>query len=270
MGDYEGLREKYSPIGSPLRLLQEKMMEEVLFLDGVCKAHGLTYFLTGGSALGAVRHHGFVPWDDDMDIALPRKDYEKLVEILHQLDSDRYVLHDRHTDFNYINGFPKFREKEGNLLGAFPQRGKLYKYKGVGVDIFCVDKNSYARAFVCAKLRVALLHLLYKIRNEKLRKAVTRVNWAIYQCLVPLTWPLNVFRKKGEIHYGLGQGFHKHYMQESEIFPVRLTAFESAQLPVPNDGDAFLTHIYGNWRQVPPEEEIAKTVHNRELLTEKK
>ena len=162
-------------------------MEEVLFLDGVCKANGLTYFLTGGSALGAVRHHGFIPWDDDMDIALPKKDFDKLVKILHQLKSDRYVLHDRHTDFNYINGFPKFREKEGNLLGAFPKRGALYRYKGVGVDIFCVEENSFVRAFVCAKMRVALLHLLYKIKNDRLRKIVTRVNWGIYQCLVPLT-----------------------------------------------------------------------------------
>ncbi len=203
-----------------------------------------------------------------MDIALPKKDFDKLVKILHQLKSDRYVLHDRHTDFNYINGFPKFREKEGNLLGAFPKRGALYRYKGVGVDIFCVEENSFVRAFVCAKMRVALLHLLYKIKNDRLRKIVTRVNWGIYQCLVPLTWPLNIFHRKGEIHYGLGQGFYKHYMWAPEVFPVKLTDFESSQLPVPNNADAFLTNIYGNWRQVPSEEEIAKTVHNRELIVE--
>lgn len=268
MVDTEALRQKYSPEGSPLRKLQQKMMEELLFLDKICKENGLTYYLSSGTALGAVRHHGFIPWDDDLDIALPEKDYRALVAILHKLDSDQYVLHDRHTDFNYINGFPKFREKEGRLLGSFPARGQLYEYKGVGVDIFCVAKNSRARAFVCAKLRVVLLHLMYKIKNARLRKAVTKVQWFVYQCLVPLTWPLNIFRRKGELHYGLGQGFSHHYMWEQEIFPLGETLFESHLLPIPRDADAYLTHIYGNWRQVPSEDQIAETVHNQDLIPE--
>ena len=269
MVDTAALRQKYAPDGSPLRELQLKMLEEVLFLDRICKENGLTYYLSSGTALGAVRHHGFIPWDDDLDIALPEKDYHKLVSILRRLESDEYVLHDRHSDFNYINGFPKFRTKEGTLLGSFPPRGKLYKYKGVGVDIFCVSKNSFARAFVCAKLRVVLLHYLYKIKNEGLRKLVTKIQWFVYQCLVPLTWPLNVFRKKGEMHYGLGQGYSRHYFWEHELFPLALIEFESYMLPIPHDADAYLTHIYGNWRQLPSEEEIAKTIHNQELVAPK-
>ena len=100
MVDTEALRKKYSPEGSPLRELQLKMVEEVVFLDKICKENGLTYYLSSGTALGAARHQGFIPWDDDLDIALPEKDYRKLVAILHKLDSDRYVLHDRHSDFN--------------------------------------------------------------------------------------------------------------------------------------------------------------------------
>ena len=102
MVDTEGLKRKYAPEGSALRDLQMKMLQEVLYLDRICKENHLTYFLTGGSALGAIRHHGFIPWDDDMDIALPRKDYLKLIGILHKLDSEQYVLHDRFSDFNYV------------------------------------------------------------------------------------------------------------------------------------------------------------------------
>jgi len=264
--DIVGLRDKYSPDGSPLRELQMRMVAELKVLDSICKANGLTYFLSGGSALGAVRHHGFIPWDDDMDIVLPKKDFDRLVSILHTIESEKYILHDRFSDFNYVHVFPKFREKEGNLLGSCPPRGKLYHYKGVGVDIFSAEKNSYLRAFVCGKLRVALLHYTYLIRNERARRVITKVQWAVFRCLVPLTWPLNVFRKKGELHYGLGQGLPKHYMWEKDLFPVTYLSFEGEKFPVPKDQDAYLTHLYGDWRQVPSEEEIQNTIHNKELI----
>jgi lipopolysaccharide cholinephosphotransferase len=266
MVDTEKLKEKYSPEGSALRNLQREMLDELLLLDKVCKENGLVYYLSSGTALGAVRHNAFIPWDDDLDIALPEKDYKKLVSLLRGMESEVYVLQDRHSDYNYINGFPKFRKKEGELLGAFPQRGRLYKYKGSGVDIFCVAPNSYLRAYVCGKLRVLLLHYLYKIKSDKARKTITRFHWFVYQCLVPLTWPLNVFRKKGELHYGLGQGFAKHYFWEHELFPLGETCFESFAFPIPHDADAYLTHIYGDWRQLPTEEQIASTIHNQELI----
>ena len=270
MVDTEKLKQKYSPEGSALREYQLRMVKEVLFLDKVCKNHGLTYFLSGGSALGAVRHHGFIPWDDDMDIALPSEDFKRLVRILHETDAGPYVLQDRHTDFNYVHEFPKFREKEGNMLGSCPPRGRLYKYKGVGVDIFSIEKNSYLRSLVCGKLRVYLLHYTYLIKNAWLRKWVTKLQWIVFRCLVPLTWPLNVFRKKGELHYGLGQGLPKHIMWKQDLFPVSEVPFESAVLPVPCNQDAYLTCLYGNWRQVPSDEEIKKTIHNKDLIESKR
>ena len=265
MIDTEQLRQKYSPDGSPLRDTQMRMLEVMLLIDKTCRENHLVYFLSGGSALGAERHKGFIPWDDDLDITLPKKDFRQLVAILRKMDSDKYVLQDRHSDFNYINCFPKFREKEGNLLGSFPQRGRLYKYKGVGVDIFCAAKNSFIRAFVCNKLKVALLHYTYLIKNDMVRKVVTKIQWGVYFILLPFTWPLNVFRKKGEMHNDLGQGFPRQYLWESDVFPVATDRFENAMFMVPHDQDAYLTSVYGNWRQLPSEEEISKAVHNSDF-----
>ena len=268
MVDTELLKRKYAPEGSYLRECQKKMLEEVLLLDRICRENRLTYFVSGGTALGAVRHQGFIPWDDDMDIVLPKDDFKKLIAILRHLESDKYILHDRFSDFNYIHVFPKFREKEGNLLSSCPRRGKLYRYRGVGIDIFSAEENSYLRSFVCGKLRVWLLHFTYLIKNDSLRRFVTRMQWAAFHCIIPLTWPLNLSRRKGELHYGLGQGLPKHYMWEKDLFPVVYLEFEGAQLPVPRDQDAYLTHIYGNWRQLPSEEEIKRTIHNKEFIVD--
>lgn len=270
MIDTEALRQKYAPEGSTLRNDQMKMLDVMLIIDRICKENHLVYFLSGGSALGAERHGGFIPWDDDLDITLPKKDFHQLVAILRGMDSDKYALQDRFSDFNYINCFPKFREKEGDLYGSFPQRGKLYKYTGVGVDIFCASKNSFARAFVCNKLKVALLHYTYLIKNDALRRRVTRVLWGVYNFLTLLTWPLNVFRKKGEMHNDLGQGFPQQYIWESDVFPVTVASFESVKLSVPKDTDAYLTSVYGNWRQLPSDEEIDKSIHNSVFRSESK
>ena len=75
----EELRQKYNPEGSELRLLQYKMLDELTFLDKICKENNIPYTLVCGSVLGAIRHKGFIPWDDDADIALLEKDYKKLI-----------------------------------------------------------------------------------------------------------------------------------------------------------------------------------------------
>lgn len=270
MIDTEELRKKYSPNGSPLRELQMKLLEELLVLDGICKANGLTYYLTGGNALGAVRHKGFIPWDDDIDIALYEEDYKKLITILMETESDKFVLQSRKTDFNYTFGFPKYRAKEGNYLGSFPPRGKLYKYKGYGIDIFCVSSHSFLRAWVCSKARYILLEWMYILKNESVRRFVTKLNWLIYDCFQPLTLPLDLFKKKGELHNALGEGTPYHDMRYWEIFPVKLVPFEGYELPIPGDADAYLTRQFGDYMKLPSEEQIRKAVHTKDYLSENK
>ena len=75
---------KYNPEGSTLRKAQLRMLEILKEIDKICKKHHITYWLDGGTMLGCARHKGFIPWDDDLDIAVFEEDYERLLHILQQ------------------------------------------------------------------------------------------------------------------------------------------------------------------------------------------
>lgn len=256
----------WNPEGSPLRNVQLEMLEMMKYLDDICRSHDIQYMLNGGSALGAVRHKGFIPWDDDMDIALLEPDYKRLVKVLISLDSDKYVLHCQQTDFNYVNAFPKFRKREGNFMGSFPNRGRLYKWRGPGIDIFCFQHSSYYAAYLASAIRGRLVNWTWRIRQANIRRLTTKLMFALYACVKPFIIVLNIFSRKGELHNAMGMGWPQHYIWEQHLKPFVLTDFEDTQFPVPNNYDAFLTGLYGDWRTPPTAEEIKKTgTHSKEL-----
>lgn len=108
-------------------------------IDAVCKKHNITYFADWGSLLGAVRHHGFIPWDDDLDIAMRREDFEKFKEVAEKELPDNYSLYNMHTDVENI----EFINRVVNSRVICLEEDFLKKYHGfpysTGIDIFPID-----------------------------------------------------------------------------------------------------------------------------------
>lgn len=121
-----------------LKRLQETQIEILDEIDRVCRENGLRYSLYAGSLLGAVRHQNFIPWDDDLDICMPRADYEQLLRIWNDEADKKYILLNKRRNPNFTQSFSKIR-KDHTCFLQFDIERNLY-HTGIFVDVFPVDR----------------------------------------------------------------------------------------------------------------------------------
>ena len=260
--DNDALRLRYNPDGSALRRTQLELLEILKVLDGICKEHNIEWWLSSGTLLGAARHQGFIPWDDDIDIVMLRKDFKRFDKIMRNYQSEEYVYHSMSTDVDYVYLFSKFRKRQGDA-GEEHRRSKFYKYKGPFIDIFCIEKTNYFAARASSIIYNNLQHLTSYVRWSWLRRPlILLVNLLCLGIIVPLLRLVGLINPSGEYHYtlGLGWGRHKFFMEHT--FPLGRAKFEGVEFPVPKDMDAYLRQVYGDWRKLPTDEQIRKAIHS--------
>ncbi len=131
-----------------IKKLKEIELELFKQFVRICEKNSLRYFVVGGTALGAVRHKGFIPWDDDIDVALPRGDYEKFLSIAQSWLPENMFLQTYITDKNYPNPFAKLRRSDTAFIEKSASRIKMNH--GVYIDIFPLD--GYSRPGIKGKL----------------------------------------------------------------------------------------------------------------------
>ena len=124
--------------GTQLRKHQLKMLEMLKYVDELCRKHDIPYYLSGGTLLGAVRHQGFIPWDDDLDIILMKKDFRRLLNVLRNEPSVDYVLQCHQTDPYYIAPYAKLRMKNTQIR-EWNENDIYYRYRGIYIDIFFLE-----------------------------------------------------------------------------------------------------------------------------------
>ena len=113
---------------------QKAFLDVLLFLDDFCNKHNLRYYLAYGTLIGTIRHQGFIPWDDDVDVHIPRPDYERLLSEFSDIDG-HFKLVSCFTDSDYILPFAKIQ----NMNTARMIRGEKLDYQGIGIDLFPLD-----------------------------------------------------------------------------------------------------------------------------------
>lgn len=249
---------KYNAEGTPLRKAQLCMLGILVEIDKICRRHNIPYWLDSGTLLGAVRHGGFIPWDDDMDICVLKADYPRLRKSLLEELPEQYRLSDTQNE-PYAFGLTP-RVKDTHTYCNYPLFHKQNS-QGLWVDIL---------------LQVSAVPSWYKQRVEKLYARVFReihhyaesqgkARWvcALKTGLAYLACPLayalaglgDLWAKKhyhGELMHTWDL-YHTSRRYECDIFPLAEMCFEGKMFYVPHDVDAYLRHIYGDYMQIPDE-----------------
>lgn len=121
-----------------LRTLQLTQLEMLKIFDGFCREYGLHYSLYAGTLLGAVRHRGFIPWDDDLDVCMARNEYDRFVALWHETPYSGYILQNKETTPAFSQSFTKLRKDHTTFLQSKEEAGAYHT--GIFIDIFPIDR----------------------------------------------------------------------------------------------------------------------------------
>ncbi|MFK4785463.1 phosphorylcholine transferase LicD [Fusobacterium sp. MFO224] len=238
----------------------------------IAEKYELRYVLIAGTLLGAVRHAGFIPWDDDIDIALPRKDYEKLKSVMNKELSDKYYVHSIKNDKNYC--WPYIKIRKHNTLFLENEKLRNRDHNGIFIDIFPLDKikspnckKEKLKSYVIKKITEILMLksgiIIAKNITTRLAKITIYNLWKItpilFKPLVKIREKLIILEEKRNFKYycNLAGGYpmKKESQLISDIFPAKKLSFENREYYVPKNYKKYLKTVYGeNYMKLPPVE----------------
>lgn len=257
-----------------IRDVQKIQLEMLVEFDRICKKHNIKYQLFAGTLLGSIRHKGFIPWDDDIDVCLLRKEYNKFMTVYKEELNSSYFLQNYETDENSIFHFSKLI-KDNTIY-----RTKMYKdvnmHQGIFIDIFPMDNvkpfvlSGKIHSIICRYLFVIISSMnksrCYVTRN----KVVKHLRLALYYFTKAFPKKsihrfvdkiICIFNKQDTGYVGcLANGaskeeFANFTVKTSTFYNFAQGEFEGYKFPIPDDYDSVLSKNYGDYMIFPPQEQ---------------
>ena len=249
-----------------LHFLELKIAKNV---KKVCEELNINYFLIAGSFLGAVRHKGFIPWDDDMDIGMLRKDYDRFLKQAPLLLGDEFFLQNWDSDPNFPFSFAKVRLK-GTVIEEKMNIG-VATHKGVFLDIFPFD-NVPGNKFLQIKQSywmfiIKKLLWIKKGYGKELKKTSVR-HWVKYTIAYTISQLFSYEKLKNKYYYEMIRynsfdseyvfcscpySYKKSIVKREYLQNLKPYIFENIYLNGPIDYDSYLSYLFGDYMKLPPE-----------------
>lgn len=250
-----------------VRESQDRMLLILLEIDRICKKNNITYWLDQGTLIGAARHKGFIPWDDDLDIGMYRVDYNRFLEVAVKELSEDFVLQTPLTDEDAELAYAKVRD----LNSEIDSKNNKGKYRGIFVDVFAYDDETSKNVKLQkSATRTARMKWFGELDFKKPFIKNIAKNLVIVGCkLYKLTYVFIPFKNRilkiynnglnadvvkdgNKMIYGIEAPFVAN-INKSDVFPVKEIEFEGHKFPVPKNHELILEYFYGEWTTQPKE-----------------
>jgi len=247
----------------PLIAAQQTMTDMLVQLDKICVKHGIPYWLSDGTLLGAVRHKGFIPWDDDTDIGLLREDYDRFMAVIseelpppYKVQSAEYNTHGLHNwcKIAYMDDF-EWIDWHGNWT------------KGLTIDVFPYDfAPDSGKVSSIEKVINRIASIRYPLEAKNIKQVLQRVinKGEIHRLYIRLK------NRTNTVTYGIETPYYGWaFWDIDDIFPLKKGVFEGYSFYIPNNPDKYLTTLYGDYMTLPKEQDRVAHMKNLRFSSKK-
>ena len=245
--------------------LKEKLLAMMKWFHEYCVENNIRYYVIGGTLLGAIRHHGFIPWDDDMDVGVPRKDYENLLAMAGETPHNQYVFESIYGNADdYI--YPHARIYDTSTTLVENTRNPIKR--GICIDIFPLDGIGNTLQEVSRHFRkISFLLNIHTACTVKLKKGRPPIKNLIILLSYPIAWIINPKKIGKRINAlceriefdsskfcgNLVGRYRKREIVDRKVFgEPTLYQFENIEVFGVQNFNEYLTNVYGNWKEFPP------------------
>ncbi len=252
-----------------IKEIQDKMLDILVYFKKFCEENGLTFTLCGGTCLGAVRHQGFIPWDDDVDVFMLREDYEKLQDLWEKnADTTRYACVRSNETINIHHSATEIKDNNTTFINKHSINSDIHH--GLMIDVIPIDRVAPTKMGKLLQMIDSMIYCCFNFQRlpdhkNKLIYFATKLALGIFRSSKIRFALWKDAERRIAKYNGKGTGLVASFGEGTSIMRMRFPQewfeqptyldFEGHSMPVPADTDQYLKISFGDYMQLPPEEE---------------